>query len=237
MCFAPTISSLPTFPLSFFFFDSASGEASLVYINSLDTSTFICLSILKITIYHRLNGHGFGCTLGVGDGQGGLVCSSSWGCKEWNTTEQLNWTEFNICAPKVQMRLWNEWVSEVTQLCPTLCDPMDCSLSGGAIRLLHPWDSPGKNTGVGCRFLLQKIFLIQGLNAGLPHCRQTLYLLSHQGSQEMTTHSSTPAWKILWATKFRCAFGIVFINLVFPPWWLSSKESACQAGDSDSIPR
>ena len=38
----------------------------------------------------------------------------------------------------------------------------------------HPWDSPGKNTGVGCHFLLEGIFLTQGLNPGLPHCRQTL---------------------------------------------------------------
>ena len=36
------------------------------------------------------------------------------------------------------------------QSCPTLCDPIDCSH-----RLPHPWDSPGKNTGVGCHFLLQ----------------------------------------------------------------------------------
>ena len=41
--------------------------------------------------HHRLNGHGFGWTLGVGDGQGGLVCCCSWGCKE-DTTERLNWT-------------------------------------------------------------------------------------------------------------------------------------------------
>ena len=40
--------------------------------------------------YHRLNGHGFGWTLGVGDGQGGLACYGSWGCKESDTTEQLN---------------------------------------------------------------------------------------------------------------------------------------------------
>ena len=37
--------------------------------------------------------------------------------------------------------------------------------------LLRPWDSPGKNTGVGCHFLLQEIFLIQGLNPNLLHCR------------------------------------------------------------------
>ena len=40
--------------------------------------------------HHRLNGHGFGWTLGIGDGQGGLACCSSWGCKELDMTEQLN---------------------------------------------------------------------------------------------------------------------------------------------------
>ena len=49
-------------------------------------------------------------------------------------------------------------------------------------RLLCPWDSPGKNTGVGCHFLLQGIFPTQGSNPGLPHYRQTLYRLNHQGS-------------------------------------------------------
>ena len=39
---------------------------------------------------------------------------------------------------------------------------------------LQPWNFPGKSTGMGCHFLLQEIFLIQGLNPGLPHCRQTL---------------------------------------------------------------
>ena len=39
---------------------------------------------------HRLEGHGFGWTLGVGDGQGGLECCSSWGRKELDTTERLN---------------------------------------------------------------------------------------------------------------------------------------------------
>ena len=43
--------------------------------------------------HHWLNGHGFGWILGVGDGQGGLVCCSSWGRKELDTTEWLNWTE------------------------------------------------------------------------------------------------------------------------------------------------
>ena len=43
--------------------------------------------------HHRHNGHGFGWTPGVGDGQGGLVCCGSRGRKESDTTEQLNWTE------------------------------------------------------------------------------------------------------------------------------------------------
>ena len=43
-------------------------------------------------------------------------------------------------------------------------------------RLLCPWNSPVKNTGLGCRFLLQGNFLTQRLNLGLPHCRQTSYI-------------------------------------------------------------
>ena len=40
----------------------------------------------------------------------------------------------------------------------------------------HPWNSPGKNMGVGCHFLLQGIFPTQGSNMGFLHCRQTLFL-------------------------------------------------------------
>ena len=50
--------------------------------------------------------------------------------------------------------------------CPTLCDPMDCSPSGSSVH----GDSPGKNTGVGCHFLLQGIIPTQGSNLELPHC-------------------------------------------------------------------
>ena len=48
-------------------------------------------------------------------------------------------------------------------------------------RFLCLWDFSGKNPGVGCNFLIQGIFLIQGSNLGLLHCRQTLYHLNHQG--------------------------------------------------------
>ena len=50
-----------------------------------------------------------------------------------------------------------------TQSCLTHCGPME------PIRLLCPWDFPGKNTGAGCHFLLQGIFLTQGLNLCLLH--------------------------------------------------------------------
>ena len=45
--------------------------------------------------HHWLNEHGFRWTPGVGDGQEGLACCGSWGCKELDTTEGLNWTELN----------------------------------------------------------------------------------------------------------------------------------------------
>ena len=45
---------------------------------------------------------------------------------------------------------------------------------------LHPWDSPGKNAGLGSHSLLQGISPIQGVNMGLPHSRQILSHLSHQ---------------------------------------------------------
>ena len=45
--------------------------------------------------HHQLSGHESEQSLGVGDGQGGLVCCSPWGLKESDTTEQLNWTELN----------------------------------------------------------------------------------------------------------------------------------------------
>ena len=50
--------------------------------------------------------------------------------------------------------------------------------------LYSPWNSPGQNTGVGSCSFLQEIFSTQGLNPGLPHCRQMLYQLSQKGSPQ-----------------------------------------------------
>jgi len=66
----------------------------------------------------------------------------------------------------------------VTQLCPTLCNPMACSLPGFSVHR----DSPGRNTRVARHALLQGVFSIQGLKPGFPHYRRILCHLSHQGS-------------------------------------------------------
>ena len=56
--------------------------------------------------------------------------------------------------------------------------PMDCSLPGSSVHGI----SQGKNTGVGCHFLLQRTFLTQGLNPHLLHWQANSLPLSHQGS-------------------------------------------------------
>ena len=76
------------------------------------------------------------------------------------------------------------------------CDPMDCSL----VRVLCSWDFPGKNTAVGCHFLLKGIFPTQGSNSRLLLCRQILYHLSHFRSSTLLllllkhTQKATVSW-------------------------------------------
>ena len=74
--------------------------------------------------------------------------------------------------------------------CLTLCEPA---------RLLCPWHSPGKNTGVGGHSLLQGILPTQGANPGLLHCRQILHHLSHQAIRDLLNISSLN-FIYLWAT-------------------------------------
>ena len=61
----------------------------------------------------------------------------------------------------------------VTQVCSTLCDPMDCSPPDSSVH----GDFPCKDTRVGFHALLQEIFPTQGSNSDLQHCRQILYRL------------------------------------------------------------
>ena len=108
--------------------------------------------------HHQLNGHGFGWTLGIGDWQGGLVCCDSWGHKELDMTERLNWNELNS-VPSV--------MSDSATLC-TIAHQAPLSM-----------DSPGRNNGVDCHALLQGIFWTRGSNLYLQHCRWLLYPPSH----------------------------------------------------------
>ena len=73
--------------------------------------------------------------------------------------------------------VYNWFSCLVVQLCPTLCDPRPV-----ARHAPMSTDFPGKDTGVGCHFLLQGIFPAHGSNPVLLHCRQILYHLSYQGN-------------------------------------------------------
>ena len=95
-------------------------------------------------------------------------------------------------GPMEFSRLWKKTKkeSEIAQLCPTLCDPMDCSLPGSSVhgilqaRILE-WVAISFSKG---------IFPTQGLNLGLPHCRQTLYHLSRQGSPSRLWGNKIKIW-------------------------------------------
>ena len=76
-----------------------------------------------------------------------------------------------------------------------------------------PWDFPGKDTGVGCHLLLQGIFLTQGSNPGLLHCRQILYLLSYKGILEKSVPNG--AWNLNCEGKDRYKLLDLKISLKF----------------------
>ena len=64
----------------------------------------------------------------------------------------------------------------ITKSYTTPCNPVDYNPTGSSVH----GDSPGKNAGVGCHALLQRIFPNQGLDPGLPHYKRILYHLNHQ---------------------------------------------------------
>ena len=89
------------------------------------------------------------------------------------------WPVSHVPAPRphfVHPGLWQSVKVLAAQSCPTL---RSCGLQPA--RLLCPWNSSGKNTRVSSHFLLQWIFLTQGSNPGLLHCKWILYRLSPQG--------------------------------------------------------
>ena len=78
----------------------------------------------------------------------------------------------------------------VTRLCLTLCDTMDCSPPGSSVH--------GILQAKILEWVAIPIFLTQGLNPKLPHCRPILYQLSHQGSPNLETNRASVATQ--WAS-------------------------------------
>ena len=113
---------------------------------------------------------------------------------------------------------WSKVKVNVTQSCPTLCDPMDYN---------SPWNSPGQNTGVSSLSILQGIFPTQGLNPGLPHCRQILYQLSHNRSPRILEWVACPfssgSSRPRNLTGISCTAGRFFTN-----WAIRKPKTYCQ---------
>ena len=119
---------------------------------------------MMVEWHHWLDEHEFEQALGVGDGQGGLVCCSLWGHKELDTTEWLNWTELSAKS------------------CLTFVTPRTESLAGN----LCPCDFLGKNIGVGCHFPSPGYLPDPGIEPVSPALQGDSLLLSHQGSRWLT---------------------------------------------------
>ena len=107
--------------------------------------------------------------LGESHGQRSLEGYSSWGQKELDTTARLTSIPmYVVVVVKVSVVYDSLWPHGL----------LTCQAP-------RPLNSPGSNTGVGWHFLLRGIFLTQGLNLSLLHCRQILYHLNHEESPDI----------------------------------------------------
>ena len=140
---------------------------------------------------------------------------------------------------------------KVTQLCPTLCDPMDYRLPGSSVlgilqATIVEWVAIPFSRG---------IFPTQGSNPGFPYCRQILYCLSHQGSPRILEWVAYPFSRVSsqprnW-TRVSCIAGRFFTSWatreakeywsgqpILSPWHLSDLgiEPGSPALQVDSLP-
>ena len=127
--------------------------------------------------------------------------------KSWKRgVEEKNEKEVEVTWQRVRRggRMGNSehkciWTRTRWSCCRCTCG-LSCSVMSDSLqlhglspaRLLCPWDSPGKNTGVGCYALPQSVFPTHWLNPGLPHCRQILYHLSHQENPRILERIAHP---------------------------------------------
>ena len=113
------------------------------------------------------------------------------------------------------------------------------------VKLLRPWDFPGKNTEVGCHFLLQGLFPIQGWNLCLLHFR---WILCHWATKEAQSPSySKPISNFTFSNSSFCimsmysvlspllkiGFNVIFITLDYSPSWRKNRKKESE-GDKMS---
>ena len=106
----------------------------------------------------------------------------------------------SCCGQSIQENLLCVTGNRSSRHDQSLSPLVSCSVMSDSLpaRLLCPWDSPGKNTGVGCHSLLQNIFRNQRLNLNLLHCRQILCHLSQQGSPGGPAVKNPPTMQETW---------------------------------------
>ena len=154
---------------------------------------------------------------------------------------------FKYQAREMWLQLVNESVS-----CSVVSDSLQPhGATGELTRLLCPWDSPGKNSAVGNHSQLQGIFLTQGSNPGLLHCRHILYHLSYQGSPFCREQKCVPLGDVHTYVYIMYTYIHIlashahtraspphtgFTHIHTFPQWLSSKEFACCVGEVGLIP-
>ena len=91
------------------------------------------------------------------------------------------------CNPSIGSRLSNNYIQQILPVQLLSSESESRSVTSNSLwprGLYSPWNSPGQNTGVGSRSLLQGIFSTQELKPGLLHCRRILYQLSYLGSAD-----------------------------------------------------
>ena len=144
--------------------------------------------------HHQLDGHGFGWTLGVGDGQGGLACCGSWGRKESDTTEQLNWIELNSMKTGREGSLVRKNILETEE---------------HHWRRKHKWKSLRQEI---IRYVLRNCWKVSVIRVCLvvqwqiillPTQKTLVHSLGWENilEKEMATHYSILFWKIPWTKE------------------------------------
>ena len=142
-----------------------------------------------------------------------LIIFTPWAVSIETGRGHLYWNSH--CIWPVTLMAKGMHACSVTKLCLMLCDLMDCSPPDSS-----PWNIPGKNTEVGCHFLLQGIFPTMGLNLHVLHWQTDSLPLTHLGMTDCI-HGTPSLCPI--SMPFACDFLIPPIkwqNIFLAPWFL-----------------